>query len=231
VAGVRHRLDGRPGEDAFGWAVAGDSVVVAVADGVSATPQAAAAAQAAVAGAVSVGAEGGERTPAERCRAALGGAIAAVVAEVGEATSGATTLVVAVVEASGTWAAARVGDSDALVLRGGGSWEPGFAAPPDGEGRDDPELRSGVTDALPAPGARRQSATGVLSPGAALVLVSDGVGEPLRDGPDTVARGLAAALAAPPAPLQLAALIDFARQGCHDDRTLVGVWRVLSADI
>ena len=65
---------------------------------------------------------------------------------------------------------------------------------------------------------------GIFAPGHVLVLLSDGVGGPLRDGPSTVAVGLAQALVVPPSPLDLARLVDFARQGCHDDRTLLAVW-------
>jgi hypothetical protein len=57
------------------------------------------------------------------------------------------------------------------------------------------------------------------------VLVTDGVGDPLRDGPGTVGPGLADGLAEPPHPLALAGLVDFSRQGCHDDRTLAAIWR------
>lgn len=65
-----------------------------------------------------------------------------------------------------------------------------------------------------------------LSSGDALVLVTDGVADPLRDGPETVAPALAGALGQPPGALSLIGLVDFSRQGCHDDRTLLGVWRL-----
>jgi hypothetical protein len=56
------------------------------------------------------------------------------------------------------------------------------------------------------------------------VLATDGIADPWRDGPATVAPVLAAALAHPPPALELAQLSDFSRQGCHDDRTMLGVW-------
>ena len=37
-------------------------------------------------------------------------------------------------------------------------------------------------------------------------------------------RLLAGALAGRPGPLELAQLLDFSRQGCHDDRTMIAVW-------
>jgi serine/threonine protein phosphatase PrpC len=188
---------------------------VAVADGVSATPLAALAAQVAVEAAVAVPIA--DDSLSAVCDAALRTATAAVAAAVGEVARGATTLVVAAVGADGRWAAARVGDSDAFLL-GASGWQAVFA----GDGDD--EVRSGATDALPAPRARAVHHEGTFAPGQVLVLLSDGVGGPLRDGPSTVALGVAQALAVPPSPLDLARLVDFARQGCHDDRTLLAVW-------
>lgn len=227
VAGVRHRLAGQPGEDAFGWAAGAFGLVLAVADGVSASPEGGPAAEAAVAAAVGAGGgngEGsGERDLTARCDAALDAAAAAVVAR---AADGATTLVVAVATDDGRWGAARVGDSDAVVLAGG-AWRPAFPPPDDGDGDDG--LRTGATDALPsAPASARRHATGALEPGEALVLLSDGVAGPLVDGPTTVAVGLAEELAVVPGPLDIARLVDFERKGCHDDRTLLGAWWVPS---
>ena len=66
--------------------------------------------------------------------------------------------------------------------------------------------------------------------GAALVLVTDGVAEPLRDGPTTVAPQLAELLRGGPAgtltPLELARAADFSRRGAHDDRTVLAAWTV-----
>ena len=79
--------------------------------------------------------------------------------------------------------------------------------------------------ALPAPAPMIERVTARLDGDDVLVLVTDGMANPVRDGPETVAPALAAALADPPGAIDLAALLDFSRQGCHDDRTLVGVWR------
>lgn len=69
---------------------------------------------------------------------------------------------------------------------------------------------------------------GELSLGVALVLVTDGVAEPLRDGPATVAPELAHVLMSAPAaeltPLELARAADFSRRGAHDDRTVLAAW-------
>jgi len=152
---------------------------------------------------------GDEAGAANRAALAVGGAPEA----------GATTLVVAWVDDGGEWALARVGDSTALVLDAGG-WREAF--PASGEA-DDP--LSTATAALPAVTPPVETARGFLGAGEALILVTDGVAGPLRDGPETVAPALAAALSSPPSELTLALLADFSRQGCHDDRTVLGVWR------
>lgn len=217
VAGVRHRLAGLPGEDAFAWVAGDGGLLLAVADGVSATEGGGRAAATAVEAAVHAGF--GERDLPARCGAAIDAATGAVGAL---AADGATTLVVVAAGGDGRWAAAAVGDSDAVVLAGG-QWRAVFASGGDG----DEGLRSGATDALPFAGHEaRRYAAGVLAPGEALVLLSDGVGGPLADGPTTVAVGLAEGLAAVPGPLEVARLVDFERKGCHDDRTLLAAWWV-----
>jgi len=81
-----------------------------------------------------------------------------------------------------------------------------------------------ATAALPADDPQPERATADLGAGEVLVLLTDGVADPWRDGPATVAPALASALAGRPDPLDLARLVDFSRLGCHDDRTLVAVW-------
>lgn len=224
VTGVRHRLAGLGNDDAFAWRSGAPALTVAVADGVSNVSGSAAAA--ALAANVAVAAAW--RAIEEGIDAAFDAdaALAAAVAGANEALTGrdgATTLVVAVVAPDGTVTGARVGDSSAFVL-GGGAWCELFAgAPPRA---DDEGVVSTITSALPSPFPRTESAMTKLSSGDALVLVTDGVADPLRDGPETVAPALAGALGQPPGALSLIGLVDFSRQGCHDDRTLLGVWRL-----
>ncbi|MHB1536607.1 MAG: protein phosphatase 2C domain-containing protein, partial [Acidimicrobiales bacterium] len=135
--------------------------------------------------------------------------------------AGATTLVVARLRCDGHAELHRVGDSTALVLADG-KWQSVFAGDPDGDGGE--ELVVTATAALPAAEPEVETATVTLRPGEALVLLSDGVFGPLRDGPETVAPALAHGLADPVAPLTLATLADFSRRGCLDDRTIVAVW-------
>jgi hypothetical protein len=86
-----------------------------------------------------------------------------------------------------------------------------------------------ATAALPVDEVVAEHAQLHLEPEAPIVLMTDGMAEPIRDGPTTVAPALADALRLPPTPLQLAVLADFSRHGCHDDRTLLAVW-MRSAD-
>jgi serine/threonine protein phosphatase PrpC len=138
-----------------------------------------------------------------------------------------TTFVVALVSASEAGAEvrlARVGDSSAFILVKD-RWDELFPG-----GAED-ELRGSVVGVLPL-GSRGgdavETASVLLPAGAALVLLSDGVADPLRDGPGTVAPALAEVLSGGPSgaltPLALADAADFSRRGCQDDRTILAVW-------
>ncbi len=141
----------------------------------------------------------------------------------------ATTLVVALVssEPDGAGAVlARVGDSAAFTLDGG-DWQEVFVA------QESDDLHQVVTDVLPLParpaGLRVvETASIELAAGAAIVLVTDGIANPLRDGPVTVAPALAEVLRSGgtgrPSPLALATAADFSRRGCQDDRTILVAW-------
>ena len=169
----------------------------------------------------------------------------------GGAAAGAlsTTLVVALLTASPGRARvslARVGDSTAFVLAGGEEWTELFCDRTAGEAG----MQRTATDVLPFAGAgpgRSGTATKV-GTGAVIgtqagadaggvesastefgadmvfVLVTDGVANPLRDGPSTVAPALAEVLRTRPTPLSLAGAADFSRRGAHDDRTILAAW-------
>lgn len=211
VAGVRHRLVGTASDDAYAWRYGADRLVVAIADGVGSVEDAGLAATAAVDAACEAGAELGPRW-----KEVVAAATRAV-----RVAGGATTLVVATVDASGRVELARVGDSTAFVLVAG-AWQELWVEEEDA-GNDDAGTVSTLTDALPSTEAPEVTEVR-LEPGAALLLMTDGVADPLRDGPTTVAPSLAEALAQPPGPLGLLVLADFSRQGCFDDRTILGVW-------
>jgi serine/threonine protein phosphatase PrpC len=208
VTGVRHRLAGQAGEDSFAWSVSGSNLAVAVCDGLGAVSGSEAAARrAARAGADATATAGEVGAGMEAAnQAATGG--------------GATTLVVARLAEDGTVEAARIGDSTAFLIKDGGdSWLELFEHPGGDEDRVGTE-----TDALPCAAPAWETTRISLQPSDVLVVVTDGVADPWRDGPSTVAPALARALAAHPGPLELARLVDFSRQGCHDDRTLVSLW-------
>jgi serine/threonine protein phosphatase PrpC len=208
ITGIRHRLAGQPGEDSFAWCVCGPRLAVAVADGLGAVPGS----QAAARRAVLAGAEA----------AAAGGSVAPGLDAANEAAAGggATTLVVALLDADDTVEVARVGDSTAFRVAGGGeAWSELFE--PAGGAEEEVGTE---TDALPSPAVKWETVRLRLERSDVLVLATDGVADPWRDGPNTVAPALAQVLARRPGPLELARLADFSRQGCHDDRTLVSIW-------
>ena len=216
LAGVRHRLAGADSEDAYAWRRAGQAIVVAVGDGVGSRSGSAAAALVAVhAGCEAASPLAGQDVPDLKvaCEEAVGAANRAV-----RGGTGATTLVVAVAGPEGHCSLARVGDSTAMVLASG-EWRALFPSPAADS------VSSNATAALPADAPSIDTAECVLSPGEALVVMTDGIADPLRDGPTTVAPALAAGMVVPPAAVELLALVDFSRHGCHDDRTVVGLWR------
>lgn len=57
-----------------------------------------------------------------------------------------------------------------------------------------------------------------------LVLMTNGVGDPLGNGKGEVGRFLASEWATPPSPLDFAAQVGFARKTFDDDRTVVAIW-------
>ena len=210
VTGVRHRLAAQEGEDSFAWAHSHHRLVAAVADGLgSLAGSAGAASRAADAAVVAAVDEPGSLSDA--LRAGLRAANEA--AEGG----GATTLVLVAVGEDGTSELVRVGDSTAFLVTGDGA-EVTELFP-----TADDESVGTETAAMPSPEPEGETATVALGDGV-LVLATDGVADPLRDGPATVAPALAAAVAGHPGALDLARLADFSRQGCHDDRALVVLW-------
>ncbi len=140
------------------------------------------------------------------------------------AEGGATTLVLAVIDPGGELRLARVGDSTAFLISDGGGVVAGAVQAPD----DDALITA--TAALPADVVDPELVAVTTTPEDLLLLATDGVADPWRDGPATVAPTLAAALSGRPGPLELAHLAGFSRRGCHDDRTMLVVWRRQPAD-
>lgn len=113
---------------------------------------------------------------------------------------------------------AAVGDSPAFLLDGR-IFTTIVGAPGEEEGL--------LTSSVPAlPRATRSVTEGscVLGPGSVLLLCTDGLALPLAGGEGEVGDTLARELRIPPEIVDFARLLDFARSTYDDDRTLVGVW-------
>jgi serine/threonine protein phosphatase PrpC len=118
---------------------------------------------------------------------------------------------------------ASQGDSPVWALSAGGRWR--RLAGPKPLGADG--LATSKVLALPLLPAERGThlvTTEILTPDCALLLMSDGVGDPLGDADDDVAATLGQAWARPPLQHQFTAQIGFGRKGFDDDRTVVGIW-------
>jgi serine/threonine protein phosphatase PrpC len=202
VVGVRHRLSAEGPEDNFAWAQRADLFVAAIADGVGSLPDSAGSANRACRAAADELLETG--TPARAIDAANQAA----------AGGGATTVVVAALREDGSARVIRVGDSTAFMVQADGSWHEVFDRP-------DPERADASTYALPSDAPAVEERLVQLDAGSVLVLATDGVADPWRDGPATVAPALIEIVLRDPGPVELLTAADFARQGCHDDRTIV----------
>ncbi len=219
VAGVRHRLSGQPGQDSFAWAALPDTLVVAVADGLGGVPGSNRTAGRAVTAAVDAVVKEMGKMTAVAGQAELPLRAGVEAANAAAAAGGATTLVLGLVGRTGDVDLVRVGDSTAFHVGAEGRWWQELFVPPD----DDDVVT--VTAALPAEKLEPEFVVLTITAEELLLLATDGVADPWRDGPSTVAPVLAATLAGRPGPLEVAQLASFSRQGCHDDRTILMVWR------
>lgn len=83
---------------------------------------------------------------------------------------------------------------------------------------------SSTVSALPQLPMRIEPVTVPLAPGTALLVGTDGFGDPLGDGSGPVGDLFREVLTHPPPPLGLAHALDFSRETFDDDRTLLVVW-------
>ncbi len=138
----------------------------------------------------------------------------------------ATTLIAGVVRpdpAGATVELCRVGDSGVWVLDldpASGRYQPLFGTK---TGMDTLLVSNEVTPLPHVPDPLEQTSIR-LSATQALLVGTDGFGDPLGDGDGQVGALFARQLAAPPAPLWLAHLLDFSRETFDDDRTLLVIW-------
>jgi Protein phosphatase 2C len=236
VAGVAHRLARRRCEDAYGWAQPRPGQLgLVIADGVSTAGRGGEGADIVIGAACRYllspdASDWGKR----ECEAAVRAANEDLVRAAGPAAREfSTTFVVALLSTTDDEpeaVLARVGDSTAFTLEGS-QWRELFRDPDDEEFRDVPvEVLPLREDAGPA---AIELSSVTLAPSSALVLLTDGVADPLREGPATVAPALAGVLSGGPsgdlAPLDLARASDFSRRGCQDDRTILAAWPARAA--
>jgi Protein phosphatase 2C len=109
------------------------------------------------------------------------------------------------------------GDSSALMLTEG-RWCPLTAVK-----NADGDVASNAVLALPRPVAVMPLSS-FLRPGEALVVVSDGIGDPLGQGTGAVGQFLAAHWSSPPDLFSFVGQAAFYRKGFSDDRTVAAVW-------
>jgi Protein phosphatase 2C len=109
------------------------------------------------------------------------------------------------------------GDSSALILSEG-RWRPITTVKNAGS-----DVPTNAVLALPRD-VQVAPVTGFLRPGEALVVVTDGIGEPMGTGTGEVGQFLAAHWSRPPDLFAFAGHAAFYRRGFTDDRTAVAVW-------
>jgi Protein phosphatase 2C len=136
----------------------------------------------------------------------------------------ATTLLVATVTAPGDESddarvqLAAVGDSPAFILA-----NRAFTMITDDSERTDGLIGGGV-DALPRATRETRSHASRLARSSVLLLCTDGLSLPLAAGNGEVGRTFARELRRPPDVVDFARLLDFSRATYDDDRTLVAIW-------
>ena len=246
VRGLSHLYYGKVRQDSFGHLVTSDGrwLVAAVADGVSAGQHSHVAAEiVSQMGCRLLVAQLEERPPAELdWRAVLDGVADEIVGHARRRLAlvdstlldvarqlAATALfaVVPIVPADSgerTVHVMSLGDTSAWVLRpdAAPAWDSLQVVKNRGS-----VLASSMTMALPGvPAKMAPPVTTTLRPGEALVLMSDGVGDPLGGGTGEVGEYLADAWREPPDPFTFIAQVGFRRRSYDDDRTVLAVWPV-----
>jgi hypothetical protein len=244
--GIAHRHDRTPRQDDYAICATDRWLVVAVADGVSAgslSHQAATLACRVAAAAVRDDLQAAGAPAAVRWDEMLSSVARRIVAHgrrvlttdereaeniTAKDVAGimATTLAIATIgiepaqQGNYRGAVVALGDTSAFLLDNGSGWAPVTAVKNEGA-----TIASSATLALPyIPTAGVSPIPIEISGGSALMLMSDGVGDPLGSGDGPVGRHLAGLWAEPPDPLTFAAQVSFARKSFDDDRTVVGIW-------
>lgn len=240
--GWSHRAAGTPRQDAFALLATDDLVVVAVADGVSQGQHSQVAAETAARSACKLAADQVARSGAVDWDQLARRISLRIIEEAeyrqlapqpapdastddrlrGCLAQMATTLIVGVVWRTPTHdgfpAVVGVVAGDSAAYR----WSPDRLLPLGG-GKDGGPVTS--TAVRPLPGAVQPEAIPLhLQPGDALVLGTDGIGDPVGDGTNDVGQELARRWAEPPTIDQFLMDVNFYRRTFDDDRTAVGFW-------
>jgi hypothetical protein len=244
VRGLSHRAYGKVRQDAYGVRVTEDGrhLIVAVADGLSSGELSHVAAEAVVWEGVSLLsahlADGRREVDWGRFCAELVGAVerncredlrarghadAATrplpeVAALMAATASFAVLDMVPVDGAHPVTTGSIGDTSIWVLEREGRWRPTQPVKNDGA-----ELHSSATKAVPL-SADPLVATARVGPGNALLVMTDGVGDPLGHGTGEVGKRLGELWRTPPHELDFAAQVGFARKTYDDDRTVVALW-------
>lgn len=246
LRGLSHRHQGTPRQDAYGFAVADGWFTAVVADGVSSGPLSHEAARlVARRGPEQVVRQlGAGRAPADIDWPEVFSVLAKLILRAGErsltrshitpaegqsvdqavvaAMATTATFVVCPTSAAGQReaAVAWMGDSPAWRLAADGGWQ--CLSEVKGAGA---EVATSRVPALPMlPGDTVPSRVVTLAPDDVLLVMTDGVGDPLGGADGEVGRFLADVWRTPPDPLDFAAQTGFGRKSYDDDRTVVGVW-------
>ncbi|MFD9124076.1 protein phosphatase 2C domain-containing protein [Kitasatospora sp. NPDC059571] len=239
VRGAKHRYYRQPRQDAARAAVheATDSIVFAVADGVSSASESHQGAVEACRAAVERILHLLDRTPgpldpadvaahaAERLRQLAQWRLGVIEpGPVDVARLYATTLVAGAVRPTAEGLRIelfRIGDSGAWILdRAHGGYRPLFGS----KTASDALLVSNEVSPLPRVPDRLETATGLLVAPWTLLVGTDGFGDPLGEGDGLVGSHFARHLGTPPPPLWFGHVLDFTRETFDDDRTLLALW-------
>jgi hypothetical protein len=229
--GLGHRLGGSPRQDCFGISEAAGCLLVAVADGISASPRSELGARLACEFALAHVTEtldaAGDLDAATIMAHTRDSVLAAAAKELEApidqhlAVLIATTLCVVVIKdgSSGSgwhyWTAG-VGNCEVWDLTLA-SWRPILHEPRGA-------LVDNRTKSVTLQPDEFSVRTGVLAPSSALFVVSDGVIDAFGEGMGPVGKYLAGAWSKPPDPLEFARTLMFEHRDSVDDRTAVGVW-------
>jgi nitrogen regulatory protein PII-like uncharacterized protein len=137
-----------------------------------------------------------------------------------------TTLIAGVIRPAAEGLSAeviRIGDSSSWVLDQG-KYGHTF------DSKTSNTLISSAVSPLPSPQEIVRPCTVQVNSDAVFLVGTDGFGDPLGDGDGMVGRLFAEHLETAPAPLAFAHLLDFSRETFDDDRTLIGVWPARSGE-